>query len=270
MLETLGSQAKEKFMLDSLEFAKTIRRNNSGPRLIDWEKIDKTILIEAGVLLTQFWYDIPDKTKAEITTHILQWADQFSSKIPAIISNSWSSLPKAFGTMDDALKRFNIPVPALKAGDFYLTYTVCNSINAWYEGKISGKRTAQYIIDGMGATTGGIVGAAAGGALMTKLAPGCLRCQSIAVAFGATCGSYASSYYINMLTTEIFDLPKEVVVENAYDYLGVHHRASNEEVNNAYDKLCLENHPEMGGNPEEFLKLQSYMGVIMAHRETLR
>ena len=58
-----------------------------------------------------------------------------------------------------------------------------------------------------------------------------------------------------------------MALEHAYNYLGITHKASNDEVNKAYKKLCLELHPDKeGGDEEEFKKLQIYISIISVAR----
>lgn len=46
------------------------------------------------------------------------------------------------------------------------------------------------------------------------------------------------------LTRKIFDLPKSVALENAYNFLGLHRSATNSDINSRYRKLALQWHSD--------------------------
>ena len=71
------------------------------------------------------------------------------------------------------------------------------------------------------------------------------------------------------LTEFLFDLPRDVALEESYNYLGVTKSSSNNEVNKAFRNLCLKHHPDKGGDVSEFISLQSHMAIIKQARGEL-
>jgi DnaJ-class molecular chaperone len=61
---------------------------------------------------------------------------------------------------------------------------------------------------------------------------------------------------------KLFDLPKDKSLENAFIYMKLNHHASNQEINTRFRELCLQYHPDKGGNAEDFHKLQTSMAII--------
>ena len=111
-----------------------------------------------------------------------------------------------------------------------------------------GGMTLGYGLGFLGALAGGPVGAVVLGAA------------------GSIGGTFIGSVLIDKLTESLFDLPPTVALEKAYDYLGVHHTATNGELNQAFHRLCLKHHPDKGGNQEDFLKLQCQFELIKLAR----
>ncbi len=85
-------------------------------------------------------------------------------------------------------------------------------------------------------------------------------------AAGSIGGAFIGSALTDKLTQWMFSLPPTIALEKAYDYLGVHHTATNGELNKAFHNLCLKHHPDKGGNHEEFLKLQCQFEIIKIAR----
>lgn len=148
----------------------------------------------------------------------------------------------------------------------FLSALAVKNILAWYRGEISGARCAKKIIDSM-AFGVGCVGATGGAAL------GFLLLGPLGTLMGGIMGGILSTgttlLLLDRLTQSLFSLPFTVAEENAYKFLGVTVNASNSEVNNAFRKLCLQHHPDKGGNAEDFLTLQVNMAVIKAARGDL-
>lgn len=148
-----------------------------------------------------------------------------------------------------------------------LTYEAIKNLKQWWNGEISGKRCAKNLIDATFTVGAGVGGGIGGAALGTLLGP----IGTLAGGFiGGIIASNVAELLIDRLTRSIFDLPKEVTVENAYSFLGVSPAASNSDINTAYRKLCLEHHPDKnGGDHDKFLELQSQMGIIKLHRKAI-
>ena len=90
-----------------------------------------------------------------------------------------------------------------------------------------------------------------------------------AVVGGVVGGMVASSLALTLvdkLTRTIFDLPKDEVVEAAYNFFELSHRCSNSGVNTAYRQMCLRHHPDKGGKREEFFEVQVHMASIKMSR----
>jgi hypothetical protein len=149
----------------------------------------------------------------------------------------------------------------------YLGFEAIKNLRLWWKGEISGKRCAKHCIDATFSAVAGGLGGVGGSIVGGFFGP-------IGAIAGAVIGGAVSSYgaqaLIEYLTQKIFDLPKEVATEKAYDFLGVKASASNAEINTAYRKLCHQHHPDRpGGNSEKFLEVQCQMATVKLHRGDL-
>ena len=105
---------------------------------------------------------------------------------------------------------------------------------------------------------GGTIGAAAG----TCIAPG--PGTIIGGVAGGIAGSVVMHSLSDWLTQHLFDLPKEMALENAYRFMQLDHKASNDEINSNYNRLAWEYHSKESKNEnvENWIKLQTCMDVI--------
>ena len=110
------------------------------------------------------------------------------------------------------------------------------------------------------AQVGGIYGGTIGAAAGTCIAPG--PGTIIGGVAGGIAGSVVMHSLSDWLTQHLFDLPKEVALENAYRFMQLDHKASNDEINSNYNRLAWEYHPKGSKNVKNWLKLQTCMDVI--------
>ena len=105
----------------------------------------------------------------------------------------------------------------------------------------------------------GVGGGFGGAAIGTLLVPG------VGTVVGGIVGGIAAAsladVLVDWLTRKLFDVPKDVALENAYAFLGISCSSSNSEINSAYRKLALRYHSDKGGDQENWDKHYS-MGVI--------
>ncbi|CAJ0948866.1 unnamed protein product, partial [Mesorhabditis belari] len=203
-----------------------------------------------------------DTEKALTTKEILQNKQALAA---AIGLSFWMEIPHAaqeaiIGCIFDNLT--NVPGYTLAA--VFLAYEIGVNIYKWHNGTISGKRCAKDVLDSAACLGAGIGGGVAGAAF------GALCAGPVGAVIGGLAGGFVASFagqaLMNLLTTEIFDLPKTVALEKAYTFLGVSRNATDEQVKDAYKKRLLECHPDKGGSQELFVKLQSYLGIICVAR----
>jgi hypothetical protein len=146
----------------------------------------------------------------------------------------------------------------------YLTVTAVKNIKRWWSGEITGKRCIKNVLDSsisVGAgMAGGYYGALAGSFIAGPAG------TFVGGVVGGWVSAASASYLSDWMTQKMFGLPKEEALENAYRYLGVDMTASNAKVNTAFRKLCLQHHPDKGGNPDNFFILQCNMGIIRLAR----
>ena len=145
----------------------------------------------------------------------------------------------------------------------YLAYSAYSNIRRWWKGEITGKRCLKNVLDStftVGAGIGGSVGGAALGSLVGPIG------TVVGGIVGGLISSAAMSALADRLTQKLFGIPKEEGLENAYRYLRVKMTASNAEVNSAFRKLCLQHHPDKGGDQKEFHILQCNMAIIKQAR----
>ncbi|CAF1531489.1 unnamed protein product [Didymodactylos carnosus] len=145
-----------------------------------------------------------------------------------------------------------------------LSWEALQSISLWWKGEISGQRCAKNIIDAASTVAGGVGGGALGSTIGTVISPGVGT--FIGGLIGGMIGSNAVATLSKWLTEHLFDLPPTVALENAYNFLGLTASCTNSDINTAYRKLVLLYHPDKGGPPEYFYKLQYYVAIIKQAR----
>jgi hypothetical protein len=145
----------------------------------------------------------------------------------------------------------------------YLSYNAYINIKRWWNGEISGKRCIKNLLDATFTIGAGMAGGISGAAFGSTVGP-------IGTVVGGIVGGWVcaagTDYLSDLLTQKLFGLPKDEALENAYLHLGVVMTASNAEVNTAFRQLCLQHHPDKGGNQEDFFILQCKMGIIKQAR----
>lgn len=175
-----------------------------------------------------------------------------------------------WGTVDDVVGVVSkvggkLVVVALTIGT--IAYDVLRNIRRWWHGEISGKRCCKNIVDSVLSMVGGLGGGVAGTVMGAAVA------GPVGALAGAVAGAMVAGRVTNMLsdrlTQWIFGLPKTEALENAFNFFGLPATASNHEINSAYRQLCLEHHPDRGGNAEEFHVVQVNMAVIAASRDEI-
>ena len=177
-----------------------------------------------------------------------------------------ASIPSAFGGLarvEDAANLAGGSVVMVGVAALFLAYKACANIRRWRKGEITGKRCVKNVLDSTITIGAGMAGGIAGAAIGSLLGPVGTVVGGIV---GGLIASGAFSALADWLTQKIFGIPKEEGLENAYRDLGVKMTASNAEVNTAFRKLCLQHHPDKGGNQEEFHILQRKMGIIKQAR----
>uniref|UniRef100_A0A914VWJ6 DnaJ homolog subfamily B member 9 n=1 Tax=Plectus sambesii TaxID=2011161 RepID=A0A914VWJ6_9BILA len=145
----------------------------------------------------------------------------------------------------------------------YLTCEAMMSIYRWWKGEITGKRATKNFIDScvtVAAGTLGSIGGATGGGLFGPIF------TMLGGSIGGIVASVVVGVSFDILSQKMFDIPKGEALEAAYDFLGVSMQATDDEINKAFRSLCLKYHPDKSGSQQNFLKLQSYMGIIKVAR----
>ena len=215
---------------------------------------DADMATKCGAMgLARAWAIIPFKSQLQIVEFIKNFA---------LNRQAISCIDEFVGLVNNT--GGNVVMVALAA--VTLSYDVIKSILRWWRGEISGVRCCKNIIDSavtIGVGLGGGVAGASIGALMGPIG---------AVAGGIIGGigaSQAANFLSDRLTQKLFGIPKEEALENAYNYFGVKMNASNDEINSSYRKLCLQHHPDKGGNTGDFHFVQVNMAVIKAARGQL-
>uniref|UniRef100_A0A914PNV7 J domain-containing protein n=1 Tax=Panagrolaimus davidi TaxID=227884 RepID=A0A914PNV7_9BILA len=148
-----------------------------------------------------------------------------------------------------------------------LPWEAIRNIYRWWNREISGKRAAKNVVDSLAVVGGGAFGASAGATIGSFFGP---VGTVIGGAIGGISGSITAAHFSEEFTEWFFDLPKTEALENAYNFLGVHHTESNAEINRAFRSLSMIYHPDRrSGSEERFMELQIYMAIIKAARGQL-
>jgi len=146
----------------------------------------------------------------------------------------------------------------------FLAVDATRNIYRWWIGEISGKRCAKSVLDSLGSVSGGMVLGAAGAALGLYVRPGGTVLVRVAGSFVGNIGGGILARYI---TQQIFGIPEDEALENAYNFLGLESDAENNEINYAFRRLCLKHHPDRPkGNADKFIKLQVNLQIIKTSR----
>ncbi|OQV16091.1 hypothetical protein BV898_09727 [Hypsibius exemplaris] len=150
----------------------------------------------------------------------------------------------------------------------FLGWEICDSIKKWYSGEISGLRCVKNITDAS-VTIGAGVGGGIGGAALGGLVAGPFGILLGGIVGGMVASSVAN-VVIDRITQSLFGVPKDIALENAYNFIGVKMTASNHDINQKYYALSRKCHPDrQNGNTEDFQILQFNMAVIKAARGEL-
>lgn len=146
-----------------------------------------------------------------------------------------------------------------------LSYNVFQVIRKWHKGEISGKRCAKEVVDALAAFGGAVAGGAAGAACYAFLGP---VGAAVGGVVGVALGSLTAAAISEEVTLKIFDLPRDRVVDNAYFYFGLTHRASNAEINKKRKQKQLEVHPDRkGGSTAASQECEIQYAIIKNDRE---
>uniref|UniRef100_A0A914PG80 J domain-containing protein n=1 Tax=Panagrolaimus davidi TaxID=227884 RepID=A0A914PG80_9BILA len=187
------------------------------------------------------WYRLPASAQVQVLQFVSRVGEGMNNNLLVIIG----SFSSGFGsTVVKYSKTLSITLMLIP-----VAIEVVRSIWKWYKGEISGKQAAKDIVDTL-VLHSARIGTAFGGPVL-----------------GFACGvagGVASGCLADVL---IDDLPKTQALENAYQYLSVHHRASDSEVDAAYKKRILIDHPDKGGSHEAFCKLQTCYTIIKIDRD---
>lgn len=236
----------------NLEMAKHMDSpNKCGP--LDILKSKDTIIATIG--LTFLWKHIPSTTQGEIISCLVQSAQHIPGG--AVVSYV-GQLVRTSGIATRLSKALPYVLSAA-----YLLYEIGTNIYRWRNGEITGKRCAANVTNSVGGLSAGMVGAGIGATIGSVGGPIGMGAGAL---IGGFIGSLTGESLTSLLTGAIFDLAKSEALDKAYDFLGVHHKATDEEVRDAYKKKLLICHPDKGGSQELFLKLQSYLGIIVTDR----
>lgn len=206
---------------------------------------------------------ITDLGSALVTTGMRRWWIVLCNRPILRLLSNLSPVPLAASTVDDFVNYIcgtGSWVPALVLAGVYVAWDVNKNIRQWYSGSITGKRCAKNIISNLLSTGAGVAGGGTGVALGSFGGPVGTMIGGI---IGSVIGGALGEKFCERVIARIFDLPKEVAVEKAYNFLGVTHRSSDHEVMAAYRALCLRHHPDKpGGNTDTFQILQIHMALI--------
>jgi len=146
-----------------------------------------------------------------------------------------------------------------------LSWEAVKNLHQWYHGEISGSRCKKNLIDALGPVGGRLIGGRIG-ATIGEAVSGSKIGGFIGELLGEGLGYIIGGKAVESGTEWFFDLPKDKALEKAYNYLGVHHTATNAEINKAYRRLAVKYHPDKGGSHKQLLDLNLSLDLIRLAR----
>ena len=72
---------------------------------------------------------------------------------------------------------------------------------------------------------------------------------------------------VKEITCQLFDMPQDEALEQAYKFMELRKSCSNGDVNATYKSKVRKYHPDKGGDKEKFQELQICMEIVRAARE---
>ena len=230
---------------------------NSAVTFIDNHRTLITGIIPCGAAI---WIKIPHAGKVAILNFLYESAKNMTALSLVFANESISGIIAKVANLAKYGKLVSITLASIP-----VIYEILRSVYLWWNGRISGQRAGKNVADSfmtaIAGYGGAVAGALAGGAIANV--PGAI----IGGIIGGVAGGIAGNKLAQMITDAIFDLPKTQALENAYNYLNVHHRASDAEVKAAYNRCALRDHPDKPtGSKEAFCKLQAYIAIIRMAR----
>ena len=220
--------------------------------------------------LSDFHFEIDKFTDKTIQFNMLKAISSLDNETRASLVKNIAAICEAtnFGILSKYVNGAISQIASSKyAGEAllfaFLAKEAYDSIRDWYQGKITGKRCTKQIIDSIYSAAGGYIGGSLGMAAGAALGPTGLVIGAIV---GGLIGSNVVGNFSKWLTSELFDLPRDVGVENAFKFMGINHKSTNQEINRRFRELCLKYHPDKGGSNEQFHQLQVSMAVIKCAR----
>ena len=185
----------------------------------------------------------------ESQSNLLQEGFAFSNKFSGA---SWAvALREKTKSVQTYLQKTSTALKTVGLAAVFLGLDAWRNIGEWWHGRISGPRCVKNIID-----CGIVLFAGAIGMMIPGIG------GLLGPVIGEVCYRFS-----NWMTCEIFNLPKDVAVENAFRFMGLPQDPSNNEINSKYKELCLRYHPVRGGRTEDFQKLQFEYSIVKHSRE---
>lgn len=148
----------------------------------------------------------------------------------------------------------------------HLAWEAFKSIRSWWKGEISGARCAKNIVDSMVTVLAGAAGGLGAAFVGNMILPG--AGGIIGGMIGGVVSANVASSVSDWITRKIFNLPKEVALENAFRFFDLPPNSSNDAINSKYRELALKFHPDKGGKRDDWEKLQIALAIIKVSRET--
>uniref|UniRef100_A0A914PKK2 J domain-containing protein n=1 Tax=Panagrolaimus davidi TaxID=227884 RepID=A0A914PKK2_9BILA len=255
LIEVYIREDAAKIVKGCLEIQKLMDQNGGSNNSLSFIERNYHLVFYLCAPLSTMWKDISPYGKKIVFQSTFRWASNCSSAVAAI---GEKEIVKRITTFAKENKVFSIILASIP-----VAVEIVRSVWLWCEGKISGKRAAQNVVNVFLTSGAGVGGAFGGAAIGHSLLGGY---ATFGAFIGGLFGGFVGNQLSQWLTNNIFDLPKTQALENAYQYLGVHHRASDSEVEKAYKRRLLIDHPDKGGSNEAFCKLQTCYTIIRIDR----
>ena len=140
-------------------------------------------------------------------------------------------------------------------------YELYSDIRSYWKGEIDGYKCAENLTSSFASVGAGFAGGAGAVALCAGAGPCGLIFAGVA---GGVLATGLTALGVRAIFQGMFGTDRDRALDKAYGVLGLKGRPAPECIRQSYLRLARENHPDKGGDKEEFIKINSAYELIRA------